>query len=622
MNKLITSFFLISIISIYTIAQDVTDTLNINEAVITGNRVEVARKNVPLTISTLEDKQIEESTESAILPVISKQIPGLFVTEKGITGFGVGDRGSGQLSMRGIGGSAPNTQVLILIDGHPQYMGIFGHPLPDAYVASDIQKVEVIRGPASLIYGSNAMGGVINLITKQQETDGYSINTRYSYGSFNTQKQLISGGFKKNKFHFFASLNHDKTDGHRDSSDFNIINGFVKAGYQLNKHIKISADFNIADFQSTDPGIDTNALSRQVASIDAASLQLFYVDIVRGKTSLFINNIFNKLEGGLIAFYNFGEHNLSDGWHSNDVNKGIAAYQGIKLFRGNLFTIGVDYKNFGGEGNSGMAANVWNSINETAGYLYVQQVFFKKLNVSGGYRLENNSKYGVEHVPQFGISYHLNQETTFKTSASKGFRSPTVMETYLFMPNPNLKPERLYNYDFSLIRNLFDNKINTEITVFYIEGKNLIQSVPNEAPPPPMKRVNTGSLVHKGIEISIYYSVKQSLILNTNYSYLDISAPKLAAPKHQFYFGGNYTFYKFKISANIQHISGLYTYLATDSKTESYTLVDIKTSYIPVKYAELFISGKNLLNQEYKIYDGYPMPGIHFMAGVLFSFSK
>ncbi|MFW6290090.1 MAG: TonB-dependent receptor plug domain-containing protein, partial [Mariniphaga sp.] len=145
------------------------DTVKIDEVIVTGSRVEVARRNVPLTVSTVERSQIERSNESAILPVLSRRIPGLFVTERGVTGFGVGTGSAGQISMRGVGGTAPNTQVLVLIDGHPQFQGLFGHPLPDAYVSSDVEKVEVIRGPASILYGSNAMGGVINIITREQQ---------------------------------------------------------------------------------------------------------------------------------------------------------------------------------------------------------------------------------------------------------------------------------------------------------------------------------------------------------------------------------------------------------------------------------------------------------------------
>ena len=183
------------------------------------------------------------------------------MTERGVTGFGVADGAAGQISIRGVGGS-PTTGVLMLIDGHPQFMGIMGHPLPDSYVASDAERVEVIRGPASILYGSNAMGGVINIITKKQAVDGARGNARLSYGSFNTQKYMVSGGYKKNKFSVFASGNHDRTDGHRENSDFKIKNGYVKLGYDLSSRISIKYRFQFSRFQGIRSGSRYNKCQR------------------------------------------------------------------------------------------------------------------------------------------------------------------------------------------------------------------------------------------------------------------------------------------------------------------------------------------------------------------------
>jgi outer membrane receptor protein involved in Fe transport len=149
--------------------QSLEDTLTIDEVVVTGSKIEVARKNIPLTVSQVPREIFEQAPESALLPVLSEEVPGLFITERGVTGFGVATGAAGQLNMRGLGGN-PTTQVLILLDGHPQFMGLMGHHLPDAYVSSDAERVEVIRGPASFLYGSNAFGGVINIITKKQRT--------------------------------------------------------------------------------------------------------------------------------------------------------------------------------------------------------------------------------------------------------------------------------------------------------------------------------------------------------------------------------------------------------------------------------------------------------------------
>ena len=143
--------------------------INLQGVVISANKIQVNRNSVPLTISVIDRDQIEASSESALLPVLSERVPGLFVTEKGITGFGVSNGSAGTVNIRGVG---QGNKVLMLFDGQPQWAGVFGHSLPDTYVASDIERVEVIRGPGSLLYGSNAMGGVVNIITRQHKQEG------------------------------------------------------------------------------------------------------------------------------------------------------------------------------------------------------------------------------------------------------------------------------------------------------------------------------------------------------------------------------------------------------------------------------------------------------------------
>lgn len=95
-------------------------------------------------------------------------------------GYGVSNGAAGGISLRGIGGS-PTTGLLVLIDGHPQYMGLMGHPIADAYQSMLAEKVEVVRGPASVLYGSNAMGGVINIVTRRQREDGVRTGVRLGY---------------------------------------------------------------------------------------------------------------------------------------------------------------------------------------------------------------------------------------------------------------------------------------------------------------------------------------------------------------------------------------------------------------------------------------------------------
>ena len=198
--------------------------INLKGVVISANKIQVNRSSVPLTISVIDQEAIQASSESALLPVLSERVPGLFVTEKGITGFGVSEGAAGTINIRGVGSG---NKVLVLFDGQPQWAGLFGHSLPDTYVTSDVERVEVIRGPGSLLYGSNAMGGVINIITRKHHQAGRRTQARVMYGSYNTQKYMVNNGYNVGNFSSFVSVNHDRTDGHRPNSDFQITNGFA-----------------------------------------------------------------------------------------------------------------------------------------------------------------------------------------------------------------------------------------------------------------------------------------------------------------------------------------------------------------------------------------------------------
>ena len=230
-NVLIVACLLASVRMMAETPMEVDSLIHLNSLVVSANKIEVNRNSVPLTISVIDRNQIENSSESALLPVLSEQVPGLFVTEKGVTGFGVSTNAAGTINIRGVGGG---NKVLVLFDGQPQWAGLFGHALPDTYVASDVEKVEVIRGPGSLLYGSNAMGGVINIITRRHHEQGRRTQARIMYGSYNTQKYMVNNGYNVGNFSSFVSINHDRTDGHRPNSEFRITNGFANLGYRFN----------------------------------------------------------------------------------------------------------------------------------------------------------------------------------------------------------------------------------------------------------------------------------------------------------------------------------------------------------------------------------------------------
>lgn len=603
---------------VYAEGPETLDSLvNLKGVVVSANKIKVNRNSVPLSISVVERDEIEASSESALLPVLSQRVPGLFVTEKGITGFGVSEGAAGTVNIRGVG---QGNKVLMLFDGQPQWAGVFGHALPDTYVASDVERVEVIRGPGSLLYGSNAMGGVVNIITRQHTRPGRRTQARIMYGSYNTQKYMINNGYNIGKFSSFISLNHDRTDGHRPNSKFHITNGFAKLGYAVGSHYKMTGDLSLAKFKNQNPGKINEPILDNI------------MNIVRGTTSFAIENEYEKTSGALRAFYNWGNHNINDGYnpgaeprqyifHSIDHNGGFLLYQSFRLFEGNSFTVGVDYKNWGGKArNDSINGNrqqlVDKKVDEAAGYLIMQQDLYDRISLNAGVRYEHNSTFGGAWIPQAGITVRPFEGNTLKASLSKGFRSPNIREMYMFPPqNPDLKPESMMNYEFSIGQTALDGDLFVEMTAFFIQGKNMIETTRIDGRP---KNVNTGSFTNKGIELDARYLILPNLSLDMNYSYLHLSKPLLAAPAHKLFAGAMFTPGHFTLNVNVQSIFDLYINTA-DKVKENYTVLNAKVAYrfgTRDKGANLFVKGENLTATRYSINEGFPMPKAIFMGGI------
>lgn len=599
--------------------------INLKGVVISANKIQVNRNSVPLSISVIDRDEIEASSESALLPVLSQRVPGLFVTQKGITGFGVNDGSAGTVNIRGVG---QGNKVLMLFDGQPQWAGIFGHALPDTYVASDVERVEVIRGPGSLMYGSNAMGGVVNIITRHHKQQGRRTQARIMYGSYNTQKYMVNNGYNLGNFSSFISVNHDRTDGHRPNSKFHITNGFANLGYKINDHYRVTGDLSLAKFKTQNPG-----------TIDEPVLD-YLVDVLRGTTSFALENHHEKTSGALRVFYNWGNHEVNDGYEpggtprtylfrSDDHNTGVLLYQSFRLVEGNTFTAGIDYKNWGGHAwndsiNGPKGELIDKSVNEVAGYVIMQQDLFDMLSINAGVRYEHNSVFGGEWVPQAGLTFRPFEGNVIRASFSKGFRSPNIREMYMWgAANDELKPENMLNYEVAVGQSFLDGRLYGEVTAFFIDGKNMIESVsviPGQQYP--MKNRNVGTFTNKGIEFEGRYQILGNLSVDMNYSYLHTSKPLLAAPAHKLNVGATYAPGRFTFNANVQSVYDLYVRLAGEKVSEvkeNYTVLNARAAYrfgSRDKGLNLFVKGENLTATRYTINYGFPMPKAVFMGGI------
>src|SRR5690554_763730 len=255
MKRITVSLFLI-LLAYYPLFGNLNDTIRLDELIVTGSMPKVNIRNLPMSISIVSKSQIESRKDNSILPLLNEEVPGLFITQRGVIGYGVAGGAAGAMSIRGIGG-APTAGVLVLIDGHPQYMGLMGHPLADSYQSIMTERVEVVRGPASVLYGSNAMGGVGNIITKQHKQDGIHNSARLMYGSFNSLSAEVASGGRHGKYSSTLNLGYNRSDGHRPEMDFEQFNGYTRLGYDVNRNWKGFADFNLSKTLSSNPGTIT-----------------------------------------------------------------------------------------------------------------------------------------------------------------------------------------------------------------------------------------------------------------------------------------------------------------------------------------------------------------------------
>ena len=608
------------------------DSLSVNrsleELVVTGTRSETDVRHLSQTVSVIDRKEIEQGLQPSLLPVLTEQVPGLFVTSRGVMGYGVSDGAAGGISLRGLsGGSA---QLMVLIDGHPQYAGIFGHPISDSYQSLLADRVEVLRGPASVLYGSNAMGGVINIVTRKMREDGVKTDLRAGYGSYNTLETELTNRVRKGRFSSVVSGSYNRTDGHRDNMQFEQYGGYAKLGYDLTANWNTYADVNVTHFNASYPG----PVSAPLLEGDQR--------ITRGVASVALENKYERTSGGLSFFYNWGKHWINDGYtpgagespqdgrfNSFDDMMGISFYQSARFFKGNRITFGFDWFRYGGEAwteyvkgeDAGTREDIVDKReNEIAGYVDFRQDISRWLTLNAGLRVDHHSRVGTEWVPQFGAAFHLPENVELKASAAKGFRYPILREMYMFPPqNPDLQPESMWNYELAFSQRLLGGRLHYGLNLFYIDGKNLIMRLPNPSGSG-MLNQNSGAVDNAGVEAQVAYRISRQWSVDANYSYLHMDNPVVAAPEHKLYAGANFTKGRWDVSSGIQYIAGLYTAVGDNPQTENFVLWNVRGSFRATEWLSVWARGENLLAQRYEINAGYPMPKATFEGGVHFEF--
>lgn len=599
-----------------TSAQNPNDTTSLDELLVTAPaKINVAL--TPMDVTVVNSEQIEKSTETSLLPVLQNHVPGMFVSERGMEGYGVSGGAAGTVNIRGVGGG---NKVLFMVDGIPTWAGMFGHANPDTYSVNGVEKVEVVKGPSSLLYGSSAMGGSVNIITKKNTTEGFSGRARAMFGSYYTMKFNLSGNYKKDKFSAIASVQFDRSDNNRPGARFWLWSEYLQLQYSISNHWSIGANTDMTESKAHNPG-----------SIQSP-LENMWTRIFRGTASVYANNRYENVNGGIQAYINWGNHKLDDGntpgesqrnylFNLDDYNMGFSLFETINPWQDNNLSVGVDFQHWGG--------HIWNTPkeeiydpsqgefnpsearhheNDIAGYVMMQQGFIHDiLSVNAGVRLQHNSQYGNTWVPQAGFIIRPASLSEIKFSFSKGFRSPNIRELYLYNPaNRMLKPEYMLNYELSYRQTLFNGALNFGAALYFIDGKDMIQTGMIDGRP---LNMNTGSFINKGFELDATVRFCKNWSVYAGYAYLHTNNSNLLyAPKNKLDISLSYNPGNFEFTLENNNVWSLHN--GNPEATENYTLLNLRAAYhwnikAPITF---FVKLDNIFGEKYEVVYGFPMP--------------
>ncbi len=570
------------------------------------NSIDVVVRDEPATgpvVSTAVE--IERGGARTVFDAVDQLVPGAFVTRRGVMGYGISTNGTGGVAIRGVGGS-PNTGVLIVVDGRPDMQGLMGHPLPDFYSLSDAGTVSVTEGPASVLYGSNAMGGAIE-VKPTSPHPGVSTRLSTSLGSYLTGQHRLAHSMRWEKFYYSATAGVSHTAGDRPSSAFRDKDSSLNAGYVLSPVWRASVEGRYGHFHVEDPGPVTAPLSNS------------YARVGRGGFSANLDNSTSRSWGYMRFYQSNGKHYITDGFRSTDSTTGFRLSQNVALTRELVAEAGTDVVHYGGQARNvtGKLDYGDHSMTSAAGFTRLQWTPTLRARFHAGVRYDNNSVAGGITVPEAGASYTVKDGYTVSASVARGFRNPTIRELYLFpAPNPLLKPEYMWNYQASFNMRPAKN-VAAGVTGYYADLSDMIITMGRY---PNLQLRNAGRALNRGVEGTLRWRPAKRMTLNSGYAYLRSTnlAPYLPEQKL------NYSM-EFDAGKAFVHLGGTtvgrrWASSAHTLQMSGYTVATCRIMVPVKKNWSVFTMVDNLFDRRYEVVPGYTMPGVNAAGGVTVSF--
>jgi iron complex outermembrane receptor protein len=627
--------------------------------VVTPSRIEKGLSDVAASVSVVTEEDIKRS-DAKTVPDALKDLQGIYAYDA--TGVGAG----GTINMRGFYGGMSSHQ-LVLVDGIPQNKGKDRLVNWDLIPINNVERIEVMRGPASSLYGDNAMSGVINILTKKPSGAPHA-GVFFSYGTYATQNyaSYLSGEF--NRLGYYLGISSRLTNGFREHGDYENIQVYGKFDYSINEDHNLKVNF---DYSAKTQGAFPWALSaaqiaqnrrqaRPGTENDSTGADKFSMDLTHnwdiGASSI-LDTVFYYRFDGMESFYTSGSTQSTTREQieaENTFGLPVRLTTTTEILNMNhSFVAGIDLErnDFDYEENSAPFQNRRGA--PTASYdvarnmlgPYIQDEIrlLEALKVICGVRYDwikfnfdnrrqpSNSKDRLmsKVSPSCGVVWTYQKDSELYGNFGQAFRAPTIgqMFTYGSSANTNLLPEEATNYEIG-VRHHFNERLKMSASVYWMKVNNEIW-YDNAS----RQYQNYGRTFHDGIEVSADYKVTDPVSFFGNYTYTRAVDDSDGAFKNKFLV--NVPINKGTIGMNIYTDFGVTAYVASTwvGKTYidaanvdvlgHYNTLDAKVSY-KYKWLEAFVAAYNILNKEYNS-SGYksgrinyftPEPGRTFEVGV------
>jgi vitamin B12 transporter len=573
----------------------------VEEVVVTATMTPKALKECAASVHVIGQGEMESLATANALNSLNT-LPSIFVNRSG-------DFGRADVDIRGLGQNC--RRIAVLVDGKPEKMGLYGCAVSHAFPMDNVERIEVVKGPVSVLYGGEALGGAVNIITRLPEKK-IEMDFTTGYGSYNTQQINFKHGAILDKFKYYVTFDRRKSDGHIDNASYSGYSFTGKLVYDLAETTRFTLQGKYFAGKKYEPGTIDNPL------LD------FWNDYKRGAVDFSINRQGQKDEFFIKAYRNFGKHRFSDGWDSEDFTNGVMVRYTTRAIAGNELTLGGDYRYFGGE-SFGWPQGEWDK-KEGALFAYNEIAFNSQWVLSGGIRLQLDSLYGRELCPQVGLVFHASRHTLFRALVSKGFRSPQLNELYIFPPaNPDLQPERVWNIELGFRQDLGQG-LTMAGSLFHMKGTDLIQTVLNPSAPPMYIFANSGDFSYYGVELELEAFSGRSLSGRIAYSYLHTGDFTRGKPGQKIDVSLRFRKSIFYAAFQGQYISDYYAADFSEDRIPSYFLLNSRFIITVSKHFDLVVDINNIFDKSYWIYGEFPgmtaglyrMPGRNFQLGVHF----